>query len=149
MNRPRVRGYQPVYNSSLQKQTDIISIVSSIPPLTRVGGVCLIAGKFVGLLAIPAVFIPSLQSIGIILVITWGALVFTAIVLCSYEHFRNQKIDTETAKMSLIQEMISTSPELREQLLESLESESDSRESEPEEEYERCKVVHLNPRLRY
>ena len=148
MERPRVRGYRPVYGPAAQKQTDIISIIATIPPLTRVGGVCLIAGKFVGLLAVPAVFIPSLHSIGIILVITWGALVFTSIVLCSYEHFRSTKVESKTEKIALIQGLIAENPDLREELINSLESDENP-ESKWEEDYERCKVIHLNPRMRY
>ncbi|NPA25959.1 MAG: hypothetical protein GXO34_09050 [Deltaproteobacteria bacterium] len=146
MNKPSVRGYQPAYGPHARQQTDIISIIASIPPLTRVGGLCLIAGKFVGLLAIPAVFIPSLNAIGIILVITWGALVFTAIVLCSYEHFRSRKVENETEKMALIKELIAENPSLREQLSESLKS--NDGEPEDEELYARRKVIHLDPRLR-
>lgn len=114
MQRAQVRGY-----SYPQKNLDINGIgamISKTPPLTQMGAVCLICGKFFGLLAIPAVFIPELNCLAIFLVCTWGGLVFSAIALCSYEHFREKKVDNEAEKLAFISELLHENPGLREQL---------------------------------
>ena len=149
MNRPRISGYQPVHGSG-QNQADLAGIISKLPTLTKIGGGCLIAGKFVGLLAIPAVFIPALHSIGIILIITWGSLVFASIVLCSYEHFRQKKTSgSREQKLALIQELLAESPNLREELASTLELEEAYRNNsatsrEDDEDYELPKVIQLH-----
>jgi len=148
MDRPRISGYQSVRYPG-RNQADIIGVINNLPILTKLGGGCLIVGKFVGLLAIPAVFIPSLHSLGIILIITWGSLVFTSIVFCSYEHFREKKVGrNEGQKMALIQELLAENPDLRRELATTLEREINLRNHQEEiygedEDYELRKVVHL------
>ena len=145
MNNPQVRGYRNPYRNL--SPIDVGNFIEKIPHFTKIGGVCLITGKFVGLLAIPAAFIPSLNSIAIILVITWGALVFTSIALCSYEHFREKKVETEAEKMAYINQLISDNPTLREQLASTLEQNRDAKKYTIEEHYESQKVVHMAPKI--
>jgi hypothetical protein len=99
---------------------DFENMFNQTPVLTRLGGACLVCGKFVGLMAIPAVFIPALNSIAIFLVITWGGLVFTCIALCSYEHFRKKSIQTNSEKLELINDLVFENPDLRRQLTDRL-----------------------------
>ncbi len=140
MNRQQITGYQPA-NRTSGREVDVSGIISGLPTLTKIGGACLIAGKFVGLLAIPAVFIPALHSIGIILVITWGALVFTSIILCSYEHFRKKDHETTQEKVLLLQKLLKENPALIEELTMDLEQEQVAEETETQ------KVIRLRPRF--
>ena len=103
---------------------DLGKIVNQIPVLTKLGGACLVCGKFVGVLAIPAVFIPGLNSLAIFLVVCWGGLVFTSIALCSYEHFRKKSVQTDEEKLALINDLIYENPNLRFQLEQEIEEEN-------------------------
>ncbi|HDS16977.1 MAG TPA: hypothetical protein ENN66_10330 [Proteobacteria bacterium] len=141
MSRPRVRGYN--HPGQDLKIDDIASLISKVPPLTQLGALCLISGKFVGLLAIPVVFIPALNSLAIFLVITWGGLVFTSIALCSYEHFREKKTSTEKEKLDLINNLIDESPSLRTMLVDELQSAHNSDSMKHDEFREHRKVIQL------
>ena len=57
MNRPQIRGYRTPYKPL--EISDIGNIIEQIPTLTKIGGICLVTGKFAGVLAIPAIFIPA------------------------------------------------------------------------------------------
>lgn len=143
MNRPQVKGYRtPQHPLNI---SDIGNIIEEIPTLTKIGGICLVTGKFFGVLAIPAVFIPALHSIAIVLVVCWGTLVFTSITLCSYEHFSKKKIETEAEKMVLINQLISRNPALREQLANKIEQDRAAEIYESEEHHENRKVIQLAP----
>ncbi|MBN2705991.1 MAG: hypothetical protein JXR89_06095 [Deltaproteobacteria bacterium] len=140
MERPQVRGYsRPSHNLEAR---DFATIISKVPPLTQMGAVCLICGKFVGLLAVPAVFIPALNSLAIFLVCSWGGLVFCAIALCSYEHFREKKVSDNQEKMALISELLHENPGLRHQLKDELEEE-EQRRYQLDEPCETSRVIRL------
>ncbi|MBN2808292.1 MAG: hypothetical protein JXR80_02235 [Deltaproteobacteria bacterium] len=145
MSRPQVRGYKNSYSSL--NITDIGKIIEEIPTLTKLGGVCLVTGKFVGILAIPAVFIPALNSLAIFLVITWGGLVFTSIALCSYEHFREKKICTDQEKIALVKQLLSENQDLREHLASTLQNDAPANKYQLEDHYESRKVINLNSRI--
>ena len=104
---------------------DLEKIINQVPVLTKLGGACLVCGKFVGVLAIPAVFIPELNSLAIFLVISWGGLVFTSIALCSYEHFRKKSVQTDEEKLALINDLIYENPNLRHQLEQEIEHDNE------------------------
>lgn len=114
MNKISVSGYKN-YRKPLQAK-DLETMFNQTPVLTRLGGACLVFGKFVGVLAIPAVFIPGLHSVAIFLVILWGGLVFTCIALCSYEHFRKKDIATDNDELELISGLVLENRDLRRQL---------------------------------
>ena len=141
--RPQVKGYRPAY--SPLNVSDIGSMIEAIPTLTKIGGVCLVTGKFFGVLAIPAVFIPALNSVAIFLVIAWGGLVFTSIALCSYEHFREKKVETKSEKMAILNQFISKNPALREQLASEFEQDKAAGKYQIDEHYESQKVIYLSP----
>ena len=126
MNQPLISGYRPPNERPLN-QANFSEIVKQLPIRTKIGGSCLIAGKFVGLLAIPTVFIPSLHIFGIILVIIWGGLVFTAITLCTYEHFHSTQCKSDEKKqLDLIQNLLATNPTLRQELSQTLQAKNPS-----------------------
>ena len=81
------RNYSP-YNSDTG---DFIEIIQKIPTLTKIGAICLVMGKLMGVMAIMVAFIPELNILVVPLVIGWGGFVFIAIVLCSTDHFRQKK----------------------------------------------------------
>ncbi len=123
MNKVSVSGYK-TYRKPLQAK-DFETMFNQTPVLTRVGGACLVFGKFVGLLAIPAIFIPALHSVAIFLVIFWGGLVFTCIALCSYEHFRKKNVATDKDKLELISGLVLENRDLRRQLADKQEEKID------------------------
>ena len=89
------------YQATYKQPKDFIEIIRSISPLTRVGALCFVFGKLMGILALPAAFIPSLGMFVVPLVIIWGSLVFTAIVLCSIDHYRKKRIESQEAHTRL------------------------------------------------
>ncbi len=106
------RGYQAIGN----EPADFITVIQSISPLTRVGALCFIFGKVMGILAIPAAFIPSLNLFVVPLVIIWGSMVFTAIILCSADHYRKKKAEARTTSRpaSRVDEEVGTTLDRRE-----------------------------------
>jgi hypothetical protein len=125
MNQPLISGYHTP-NKHSHSQASFSEIVKQLPIRTKIGGSCLIAGKFVGVLAIPTVFIPSLHIFGIVLVIIWSGLIFTAITLCTYEHFHNDQGANEKSQIDLIQNLLATNPALRQELRHKLQTEDQS-----------------------
>lgn len=124
-----VRGYQ---SPTLQPQDkDFIDILKSITPLTKIGAACFVAGKLFGVLAIPAVFIPALNMFAIPLIICWGSLIATTIVLCSVDHFIiSKKRASETQnKAAEVQSWLAEHPDIREQILEELQSDAKDTDS--------------------
>jgi hypothetical protein len=93
MTSSQIRTYARGYRSLDNEPADFIAIIQSITPLTRVGALCFVFGKLMGILAIPAAFIPSLNLFVVPLVIIWGSMVFTAIVLCSVDHYRKKRAE--------------------------------------------------------
>jgi len=112
-----VKGYQ---GHPLQPDdVDFRDVLKNISPLTKVGAGCFIAGKLFGVLAIPAVFIPSLNIFAIPLIICWGSLIFTTIVVCSFDHFVISKRNAEASqsKAAEVQTWLAEHPDLREEIL--------------------------------
>ena len=91
MTSSQIRYYRNNYNAVYDQPRDFLEIIHSISPLTRVGALCFIFGKLMGILALPAAFIPSLNMFVVPLVIIWGSMVFTAIGLCSIDHYRKKR----------------------------------------------------------
>lgn len=145
MSRPKVRGYVTQKNSL--DITEVGKIINDIPKLTKLGGICLVTGKFVGVLAIPAVFIPALNSLAIFLVITWGGLVFTSIALCSYEHFRDKNICNNSDKIAVVKQMILENQDLREHLANAIQLDNPADKPASEDYYESRKVVNLSSKI--
>jgi len=107
-------------------------ILKNITPLTKIGALCFIAGKIFGVMAIPAVFIPSLNMFAIPLIICWGSLVVTTIVLCSVDHFIiSKKRAAETqSKAAEVQSWLAEHPDIREQILAELREETAASEKD-------------------
>lgn len=124
-----VRGYSPP--ATPHQDMDFTDILKNITPLTKIGAICLVAGKLFGILAIPAVFIPSLNMFAIPLIICWGSLVVTTIVLCSVDHFiLSKKRDAAVqGKAAEVQSWLAQHPDLREQILTELQQEEENPES--------------------
>jgi hypothetical protein len=89
------------YQGTYKQPKDFIEIIRSISPLTRVGALCFVFGKLMGILALPAAFIPSLSMFVVPLVIIWGSMVFTAIVLCSIDHYHKKRNESQEAHTKL------------------------------------------------
>ncbi|MBN2705848.1 MAG: hypothetical protein JXR89_05340 [Deltaproteobacteria bacterium] len=122
MTPSQIRTYSRNYDFQQKEAADFIEIVQSIPTLTRLGAVLLVMGKLMGVMAIPAAFIPSLNILVVPLIFAWGSLVFCSIALCSVDHFRKKKARSEKEQMELIATMIEETPALREKLQEELEN---------------------------
>ncbi|MCK5681282.1 hypothetical protein KAI46_10785 [bacterium] len=71
---------------------DFLELIQQISVLTKIGAVCLVMGKFFGIMAIPAAFIPALNILVFPLIVMWGGFVILSIVLCSVDHFRKKKL---------------------------------------------------------
>ncbi len=108
-------GYQD------DKSTDIFEMIQSIPTLTKIGAICLVLGKCFGIMAIPAAFIPALNILVVPLILVWGSFVFIAIALCSVDHFKKKKLETQNEKKDIIASMIEETPELRDQIVDEFE----------------------------
>ena len=121
MTPSQIRTYHRNYDHHSDNSTDILEIIQKIPTMTKIGAICLVMGKFFGILAIPAAFIPSLNILVVPLIITWGSFVFVSIALCSADHFRKKKLETNKEKMDAISSMIEESTELKDQLLHELD----------------------------
>lgn len=117
MSPSQTRAYKHNYGYQNDESADILEIIQKIPTLTKIGAVCLVMGKFFGIMAIPAAFIPALNILVIPLVITWGGLVFLAVALCSVDHFQKKKLEENTVKTNSSSATIEEIPQLRDQLL--------------------------------
>ena len=122
------------------EDTDFRDVLKGISPLTTVGAGCFVAGKLFGILAIPAVFIPSLNIFAIPLIVCWGSLVFTTIVVCSFDHFVISKKNTELSqsKAAEVQTWLAEHPDLREEIL------ADLRQEQKDATEEERKIVKLS-----
>jgi len=100
MTSSQMRYYSNNYPGGFEQTTDFLGIIQSISPLTRVGALCFIFGKIMGILALPAAFIPALNLFVVPLVIIWGSMVFTAIALCSVDHYRKRRAETDNEKIT-------------------------------------------------
>ncbi len=125
MTPSQIRTYSRNYAHHSVNSTDILENIQKIPTLTKIGAICLVMGKFFGILAIPAAFIPSLNILVVPLIIVWGSFVFVSIALCSVDHFRKKKLESNKEKMDVISSMIEESPELKDQLLHELDQQEE------------------------
>lgn len=110
------RTYQRNYSYQNDESTDIIELIQSIPTLTKLGAIFLVMGKFMGIMAIPAAFIPSLNILVVPLIIGWGGFVFICIVLCSVDHFQKKKLEANKEKIDTITTTIEETSQLKDQL---------------------------------
>ncbi len=133
-----VKGYQA--QTPQHEDTDFRDVLKGISPLTKVGAGCFVAGKLFGILAIPAVFIPSLNIFAIPLIVCWGSLVFTTIVVCSFDHFVISKRNAEASqnKAVEVQTWLAEHPDLREEIL------ADLLQEQKEVTEEKKKIVALS-----
>ncbi len=125
MTPSQIRTYSRNYGYQDDDSADMLEIIQKIPTLTKIGAICLVMGKFMGIMAIPAAFIPSLNVLVVPLIITWGSFVFLSVALCSVDHFRKRKLETNQEKMDAISAMIDETPELRDQLLDELDQQEE------------------------
>ena len=134
-----VKGYQQAHTPQ-HESADFGEILKNISPLTKVGAGCFVAGKLFGILAIPAVFIPSLNIFAIPLIICWGSLVLATIVVCSFDHFVISKKKTEASqsKAAEVQAWLAENPDLREEIL------ADLLQEHRESTEEKKKIVKLS-----
>ncbi|MCD6292926.1 MAG: hypothetical protein J7M09_05660 [Deltaproteobacteria bacterium] len=95
MTPSQIRTYSRNYGYQNDSSTDVIGLIQSIPTLTKLGAVFLVLGKFMGIMAIPAAFIPELNLLVVPLLIAWGGFVFISIVLCSVDHFQKKKLESK------------------------------------------------------
>ena len=121
MSPSQIRSYSRNYGYQNDDAADILEIIQRIPTLTKIGAIFLVMGKFMGIMAIPAAFIPSLNVLVVPLIFAWGGMVFLAIALCSVDHFRKRKLETKQEKMDALSAIIDETTELRDQLLEELD----------------------------
>ena len=84
------RTYSHNYGYQNDDPADMLEVIQKIPTLTKIGAICLVMGKFMGIMAIPAAFIPSLNVLVVPLIIIWGSFVFLSVALCSVDHFRKR-----------------------------------------------------------
>jgi len=133
-----VKGYQA--QTPQHEHTDFRDVLKGISPLTKVGAGCFVAGKLFGILAIPAVFIPSLNIFAIPLIVCWGSLIFTTIVVCSFDHFVVSKKNAEEtqSKAAEVQTWLAEHPDIREEIL------ADLRQEQKEVTEEKKKIVKLS-----
>lgn len=120
MTPSQIRTYNRNRTYQRDESAGMLEIIEKIPTLTKIGAICLVMGKFIAILAITAAFIPSLNMLAVPLIIMWGSLVFISVALCSIDHFRKRKLETNEEKMDTIAAMIEESPQLRDQLLDEL-----------------------------
>lgn len=125
MTPSQIRTYSRNYGYQDDDSADILEIIQKIPTLTKIGAICLVMGKFMGIMAIPAAFIPSLNILVVPLIIAWGSFVFLSVALCSVDHFRKRKLETNQEKMDAISAMIDETPELRNQLMDELDQQEE------------------------
>ncbi len=133
-----VKGYQT--HTDPHQDANFKDVLKSITPLTKIGAGCFVAGKLFGLLAIPAVFILSLNVIAIPLIVCWGSLILATIVLCSVDHFvvSKKKAEESQSKAAEVQTWLAEHPDLREEIL------ADLLQEQKEVTEEKRKVVELS-----
>jgi len=121
-----VKGYQQNI-ANQPHEVDFREVLQTITPLTKTGALCFVVGKVFGLLAITAVFVPALNIIAIPMVICWGGLVLTTIVLCSYDHFVVSKRRSKPKELDAaeVQTWLASHPELTEQIISQIQTETD------------------------
>ena len=112
MSPSQIRSYSRNYGYQNDDAADMLEIIQRIPTLTKIGAILLVMGKFMGIMAIPAAFIPSLNVLVFPLIIAWGGLVFLSITLCSVDHFRKKKLETNQEKVSKISANLEETPQL-------------------------------------
>lgn len=120
MSPSQVRTYSRHYDHQTSDDADFFEMVQKIPTLTKMGAVCLVVGKFMGIMAITVAFIPALNLLVVPLVVAWGGFVFISIVLCSTDHFRRKKLAENKEKLAAVTDITAEIPELQEQLLQEL-----------------------------
>ena len=125
MTPSQIRTYSRNYGYQDNESGDMLEVIRKIPTLTKIGAIFLVMGKFMGIMAIPAAFIPSLNILVVPLIIAWGSFVFISIALCSVDHFRKKKLESNQEKMDAISAMIDETPELRDQLLDELDQQKE------------------------
>ena len=123
MSPSRTRTYSRNYGYKDDESGDIFELIQSIPTLTKIGAICLVLGKFMGVMAIMVAFIPSLNILVIPLIFAWGSLVLVSIALCSVDHFRKKKLESNKEKMETIATMVQESPKLQDQVMDELHNE--------------------------
>lgn len=116
MSPSQTRTYSRNYHQPTPDAGDFLDMVQKIPVLTKVGALCLIMGKFFGVMAIPAAFIPALNILVVPFIVAWGGFVFIAIALCSVDHFHHKKLATREDKLVTITEVPETAPQLLDQI---------------------------------
>ena len=116
MSPSQIRSYSRSYGYQNDESKDIIELIQSIPTLTKIGAIFLVMGKFMGIMAIPAAFIPSLNILVVPLIVSWGGFVFISIVLCSVDHFQKKKLEANKEKVSPTSATIVELPQLLYQL---------------------------------
>ncbi|MCD6532948.1 MAG: hypothetical protein J7L25_02570 [Deltaproteobacteria bacterium] len=114
MSPSQIRNYSRNHGYQNDESTDALEIIQSIPTLTKLGAIFLVMGKFMGIMAIPAAFIPALNMLVIPLVIAWGGMVFISIILCSVDHFQKKKIVANQEKRTSISTATENIHELQE-----------------------------------
>ncbi|MBN2808834.1 MAG: hypothetical protein JXR80_05005 [Deltaproteobacteria bacterium] len=115
MSPSQIRSYSRSYSCQNNDSADIFELIQSIPTLTKIGAVCLVLGKFMGIMAIPAAFIPSLNILVIPLIFAWGSLVFCAIALCSVDHFKKKRVESRKQTVTDITALLQGSSALSEE----------------------------------
>ena len=115
MSPSQTRTYSRNYHQPTPDAADFLETIQKIPVLTKIGALCLIMGKFFGVMAIPAAFIPALNILVIPFIVAWGGFVFIAIALCSVDHFHHKKLATSEDKLVTITDAAETAPQLIDQ----------------------------------
>ncbi len=105
MSPSQIRSYSRTYSQYNSDATDFLEIIQKIPTLTKIGALCLVMGKFMGVMAIMVAFIPELNVLVAPLVMAWGGFVFIAIILCSTDHFRRKKSAGNMEKQTVTSEL--------------------------------------------
>ncbi len=116
MSPSQTRTYSRHYHQQTPDAADFLETIQKIPVLTKIGALCLVMGKFFGVMAIPAAFIPALNILVVPFIVAWGGFVFIAIALCSVDHFHHKKLATSEDKLVTITDIPETEPQLLDQL---------------------------------
>lgn len=116
MSPSQTRTYSRNYRQPVPDAADFLETIQKIPVLTKIGALCLVMGKFFGVMAIPAAFIPALNILVVPFIVAWGGFVFIAIALCSVDHFHHKKLATSDDKLVTITEIPEEAPQLLDQL---------------------------------
>jgi len=106
MSPSQARTYSRNYSqhTSDTDAADFLELIQQISLLTKIGAVCLVMGKFFGIMAIPAAFIPALNILVFPLIVMWGGFVMLSIVLCSVDHFRKKKLADKAEEAPQLQQ---------------------------------------------